>query len=245
MNNALKSIGKYRETAQHFTPSTIAKSIALTGFLAAAVFTVNPAGAVSLVNGDFETGDLTGWTTFTTTNGTNGFGFPNVTSFDTTGSGTSNSAQFSVGYVALGPGGGGGIIQDITLASGILNLSVDVAAFYAGGNPVVSDTGIFSLLLNGSVLDTFDAGFLATNAVRRDTLTASTNVTAGTYTIGIQITRPFFPINNLFQYVDNFVISGSSTSATAVPEPFTVIGSILGGTAAFSMRRKLKSSTKV
>jgi hypothetical protein len=31
-------------------------------------------------------------------------------------------------------------------------------------------------------------------------------------------------------------------SATAVPEPFTIIGSIIGGTAAFRMRKKLKST---
>ena len=33
-------------------------------------------------------------------------------------------------------------------------------------------------------------------------------------------------------------------TATAVPEPFTVIGSIIGGTAAFRMRKKLKASNK-
>jgi hypothetical protein len=33
--------------------------------------------------------------------------------------------------------------------------------------------------------------------------------------------------------------------ATSVPEPFTVIGSLIGGTAAFRMRKKLKSSNKV
>jgi hypothetical protein len=31
---------------------------------------------------------------------------------------------------------------------------------------------------------------------------------------------------------------------TAVPEPFTIIGTIIGGTAAFRMRKKLKAITK-
>lgn len=204
----------------------------------------HPAGAVSLVNGDFETGDLTGWTVFTTANGNNGSGLPNVTSFDTTGSGTSNSARFQVGRINTStPQGGGGITQNVALASGILNLSVDVAAF---GNNNNASGGVFSLLLDGAVLNTFNVNSYTPNTIPRNTLTASTNVTAGIYSIGIQMTRPFLNSSTTpFQYVDNFVISGSATSATAVPEPFTVIGSIIGGTAAFRMRKKLKSSTKV
>jgi hypothetical protein len=37
----------------------------------------------------------------------------------------------------------------------------------------------------------------------------------------------------------------STSSSTAVPEPFTIIGTIMGGTAAMRMRKKLKSSDKV
>ncbi|MCY7337684.1 MAG: PEP-CTERM sorting domain-containing protein [Chamaesiphon sp.] len=33
-------------------------------------------------------------------------------------------------------------------------------------------------------------------------------------------------------------------AATAVPEPFTIIGTIIGGTAAFRMRKKLSNSVK-
>jgi hypothetical protein len=36
----------------------------------------------------------------------------------------------------------------------------------------------------------------------------------------------------------------TSASATSVPEPFTIIGSLIGGTAAFRMRKKLKSTNK-
>lgn len=39
-------------------------------------------------------------------------------------------------------------------------------------------------------------------------------------------------------------ISGAPT-ATAVPEPFTIVGTLIGGTAALRMRKKLKSATKV
>ncbi len=36
----------------------------------------------------------------------------------------------------------------------------------------------------------------------------------------------------------------AATPATAVPEPFTIIGTLVGGSAAMRMRKKLKSSTK-
>jgi hypothetical protein len=43
-----------------------------------------------------------------------------------------------------------------------------------------------------------------------------------------------------------FLKNGSfRASAPSVPEPFTVIGTLIGGTAAFRMRKKLKSNTKV
>ncbi len=72
-----------------------------------------------LTNGDFQTGSLAPWTAFTTGNGTNGAGFPNVVSFDTTGSGASLAAQFQVGEVTFtGAQEGGGIFQSLTLAGG-------------------------------------------------------------------------------------------------------------------------------
>ncbi len=38
-----------------------------------------------------------------------------------------------------------------------------------------------------------------------------------------------------------FTVTGSIDQATSVPEPFTIIGSLVGGTAALRMRKKLKS----
>jgi hypothetical protein len=255
MNNSLKSISTEcrslkktsKNSLKHLTSTAITKSFVMTGFLACAVFAANPARAVSLINGDFETGDLTGWIVFTTANGDNGAGLPTVTSFNTTGSGNSNSAQFRVGRINTStPEGGGGITQNVTLASGILNLSVDVAGFSGTGNASVGD---FTLLLDNSPLDTFItssiSNYIPGNTTLRDTLTASTTVSAGTYSIGIRITRPYDnSLPFLSQNVDNFTISGSATGDTAVPEPFTIIGSLVGGTAAFRMRKKLKSSSK-
>jgi hypothetical protein len=51
-----------------------------------------------------------------------------------------------------------------------------------------------------------------------------------------------------FSFTDTGIPSGglfvAQASPTAVPEPFTIIGTIIGGTAAFRMRKKLASSVK-
>jgi hypothetical protein len=262
MNDSLTSIGtelRARETRSpqsslaHSAAGVLAKTVAMTGCVAAMTFAANPAHAASLVNGNFETGDLTGWTVFTTTNGTNGTNvlnftsLPTVTLFNTTGSGASNSAQFEVGQVS-GAGGaipaGGGITQNVTLASGNVNLAVDVAAFSSGNN---GSGGIFALLFDGATLNTFDTADISFNTTERSTLTASTTVSAGLHSIGIQMTRPYGSGtgNTPYQYVDNFAISGTATNSATVPEPFTAIGSLIGGTTAFRIRKKLKSSHKL
>jgi hypothetical protein len=54
-------------------------------------------------------------------------------------------------------------------------------------------------------------------------------------------------ITNDSLYSDNsgaYIVSGSVDSATAVPEPFTIIGTLVGGTAAVRMRKKLKAVSK-
>jgi hypothetical protein len=42
-----------------------------------------------------------------------------------------------------------------------------------------------------------------------------------------------------------YVVSGSINSAsTAVPEPFTIIGTLIGGTVATRLRKKLKATAE-
>ncbi|MEG3440113.1 hypothetical protein V0288_23490 [Pannus brasiliensis CCIBt3594] len=189
------------------------KTLALTaGTTALFWMGASPAGAVDLINGDFATGDLTGWTVFTTPVGNNGPGLPDVVPFDTTIGTTSNSARFQVGS------GGGGILQDVTLFGGLLNISVDVAAQGLATN---SDGGTFALLLNNTVVDSFVSGTILTGGVKRDTLTASVPVGAGVNSIGLQITRLFSnSADSPLQYATNFAISGPATQPnTSVPEP--------------------------
>ena len=79
-----------------------------------------PARADNIVtNGDFGTGTLAGWSVFTTPNGRNGAGLPDVVPFNTTGAGATNSAQFNVGNViASGTQQGSGISQSATAPIG-------------------------------------------------------------------------------------------------------------------------------
>src|SRR5262245_65645367 len=82
------------------------------------------AGAAQLVNGDFETGDFTGWTLFDTAHG--GSIATQVISFDTTNTGIpSLGASFAVGQTSGTIGGGGlgegaGILQNVSRLAGQL-----------------------------------------------------------------------------------------------------------------------------
>ena len=93
--------------------------------------------AATLTNGDFETGDLTGWTVFTSNNGAlGGAGFPVVLVLDIKGDGVvSKSAAFKVGqrvFAGLDSSPeGGGMYQTVTLNAGSVTLTADVATSYA------------------------------------------------------------------------------------------------------------------
>jgi hypothetical protein len=132
------------------------------------------ASAAPVVNGDFETGDLTGWTTFTTANGT--IGTPAVVSFDTTGTGASNAAKFNVGRQVLGSGApeGGGIHQSVNTAAGEFDVSADVAVrLEAAAEIDASSCGSFELLVDGAVVAGHDFGNCDGGVTERSTLSAA------------------------------------------------------------------------
>ncbi len=136
-----------------------------------------------LVNGDFATGDLTGWTTFTTDHGTLGPPqLPRVEPFDLTAPGISSpSVQFQVGYIGVGGGDqGGGIFQDVNLSSGgTYSLSADIAASSPGVN---AQGGDFELLFDGTVVASDSISLIDVNQIIRGELTAVlSDVTPGTH----------------------------------------------------------------
>lgn len=179
----------------------------------------------ALINGDFEFGDLSGWTTFTTPNGTLGSGFPKVVLFDTNGDGTATySAQFSVGQLPGSTGyQGGGISQSVYLPKGGNRITVDMIAArndFESGN---GEGGRFEILVDGVVVDSYDFGFVAANTTKRHKLATTVVIdTDGNHEFSIRITRPANEAPYLTQLIDNIVVrspgnGNGSTDPASVP----------------------------
>ena len=179
--------------------------------LIAATTSTSSAG---LINPDFETGDYTGWTTYTTPFGTSGNGFSQVVQFDVDGdTNLSFAPEWRVGTIQTGVPAGAGVSQDIVVP--LLNnvvLEVDIAAAAGSSNGAA---GFFELLFDGNVVDSHDFGSIVGGTVERETLTAVVpSVAPGIYEVALQATRnaaqaSFTPR----QYFDDFNV--------LVPEPST------------------------
>ena len=205
------------------------------GILALAL-SVSAFGSI-VFNGDFGTGDLTGWTVFTTANGSNGTGLPDVVSFNTTGAGATNSAQFNVGEVSFTGGqAGGGLLQFVTLAAGEYNFFANIAAQDSPAGPN-SELGVFSVLINGATEGTNDlGGSPGANAIVLSTLGATFSVaTSGTYALQILMTRPF--TNGIGSTPDQYLTDVSIASS---PEPasFLLGGLGIAGLALLRLRKR-------
>ncbi len=170
--------------------------------------------AEPLVNGGFETGSLSGWTVFASSNGTLGGGaFPGVYDFDTTGDGVvTKGVAFKVGKKDLRGAGesheGGGIFQIVTAEeAGELTITADIAASYVSAKHEKNLAGgRFELLLNNVVLDSHDFGPIPTNSTQRKRLRAHSQVPAGPHEIRLRVTRPYLTTVTTpapLQFIDN------------------------------------------
>jgi hypothetical protein len=89
------------------------------------------------------------------------------------------------------------------------------------------------VILGGVVIDQLKSTDLIGTGLNNVTLNIA-NPNNGTLSF-LSTTPGFYGI-----IIDNIVLNSSPTS---VPEPFTVIGTLIGGTAAFHMRKKLKATS--
>jgi hypothetical protein len=192
--------------------------------LAALLCVAVTAQADVITNGDFETGDFTGWTVRNTSNGHSTT--TDVIMYDIDGGGPlpeSLSARFSVGNVQYtGQQEGIELVQDVSLVGGTeYTFDADVAA-WRHSNSVNVEGGVFSLILDGAVLDTWAAGYIGGSYGwdKYSHLTGTyTPGSSGTYEIGMRITRPYTCPGDVFEQVDNF---------TGIPEPATLTLLALG-----------------
>jgi hypothetical protein len=168
-------------------------------------------GSGPLLNGDFETGDLSNWMTFTTTNGLMSAG---VVPFDTDNDGTATYAvQFVVGqatFEGFDVQRGGGIHQGIDLVEGDLSISADIASEFAFPFCNV-DGATIQLLVDGLVADTHDFGEICGPVTEYATLNASLSIgSVGPHEIRFLITRGAL-LSGVTNYLDDIVLSGSAT----------------------------------
>ena len=197
-----------------------------------------PAHAVEVLkNGNFESG-LTGWTSYTTANGTIAENpstpttpqpqSASVATFDVDGTGGASSALFlNAGRInGFGaPGAGGGVSQTFTTLGGLATFSADIAGYTRVGG--AADLGLLSVLLDGVVLASrnFGGGPQSGPFTLFSTLDFNANLTAGEHTLSLQSTRLFAPARGTFaQYFDDV----SLNVVTPVPEPSTWAMLILG-----------------
>jgi hypothetical protein len=182
-----------------------------------------------VTNGDFETGDFTGWTLFSTSNGSLGASpLPRVSSFDVTGNGPTTAAQFQVGEVNFTSfQEGGGLRQSITTTAGIIQFSADIAAL--GATFQNYEAGVFTVLLNGITEGTVDLGLIDPQETIRQHLGFSSAVSAGAQDVEILITRPYTNgfSSALYDSTPLEYVTGIS-AVESVPEPSTWVMMVLG-----------------
>lgn len=171
------------------------------GFWFLIVLLLGGVGSVSaevLITTDFESGNFTEWTAFSTSNGTlGGKGFPSVAVCDHPGIVTpSRCFQVQAGQLHYAPVHdvlqGGGIELTTMTGSGILQLSARVGVTYDSPNKKRNlNGGLFEWVVDDQVVAGLDVGPIEDGATVQHQFTGKAPVTAGPHTIQLRMTRPF------------------------------------------------------
>lgn len=164
-------------------------------------FLLGSGGSVSaevLITTDFESGNFSGWTTFSTSNGTLGStGFPSVAVCDHTGIvAPSRCLQVQVGQLYYAPvhdvQQGGGIELNTATVSGIIHLSARVGATYQSPNKKRNlNGGLFEWVVDDHIVAVLDIGPIEAGATVQHLFRGNVAVTAGPHIIQLRVTRPF------------------------------------------------------
>jgi hypothetical protein len=169
-------------------------------------------------NGNLQQG-LTGWTPFTTANGTLGPAEPQVAPFSPDGVNTYDAAQVEVGQAAQSSVvdlEGGGIFQTIALPGGGVQISVNVAA--QGGTSANLYGGFAQLLIDAQPVAGYDFGALQAGEIKIATLSVDELIASGNHTIAVEFTRPAtVDAGSPFQYAYQF------QGLVDAPEPSTFL----------------------
>ena len=191
-----------REVEQEETPMKCCPMLLVVALAA-------PATA-QVVNGNFETGALPPWVVTPTPQG--GTLFQNVIQYDIDGAGPrppSYVLQLMVGQTAPNVGNQGvRVTQLVNLQTQVSYRASVQWSVRALVNAYNANGGIFELILDGQSLASGSSGVLPPLGVAYGTVSAGFSVQQpGAHEFGVRVTRPALRGEEIFQYVDNLVLS--------------------------------------
>lgn len=157
-----------------------------------------PVWAEVLMSTDFESGTLSGWTVFSTSNGSLGErGFPAVALCDQGNSvSPSYCLQIQVGQLHFAPAHdvqqGGGIGLTTTTESGFIQLSARVGVTYHSPDYKRNlSGGLFEWVVDDHVIADLDVGPMEDGGTVQHQFIGKAPVAAGRHAIQLRVTRPF------------------------------------------------------